>query len=393
MTNKKFKFKLFASLIFLILFGLLILFLLSDKNLELLRSIFFEENTNDELRNKLAGLGIRGHITIVALSMLQVVLTFLPAEPVQVLAGVTFGFPIGLACCTVGVLLGNSLVYILYRAYGNTIREYFMKNLHLDFSKVAKSKRIALAIFVLYFLPAIPYGMICFFAASMGMKYHRYITITLLGAIPSVCIGVSLGHMAISASWIVSVVVFSLILALLVFVMIKRDAIFQKVNAYLDKPPYSSKTTVKQYKARTLLIPHWISGLILRIKGVKAEYTVKIDGELPSPSIVLVNHGSFIDFVYSGKILRKKSPNFIVARLYFYKKIVGNLLRRYGCFPKSMFAQDIESARNCLRVLRGGGVLAMMPEARLSTVGSFEDIQPGTYDFLKQAKTLFTPLR
>jgi hypothetical protein len=38
-----------------------------------------------------------------------------------------------------------------------------------------------------------------------------------------------------------------------------------------------------------------------------------------------------------------------------------------------------------LKVLRGGGVLAMMPEARLSTVGKFEDIQEGTYSFLKKA--------
>jgi hypothetical protein len=61
-------------------------------------------------------------------------------------------------------------------------------------------------------------------------------------------------------------------------------------------------------------------------------------------------------------------------------------MRAIGCFPKSMFTTDFESAKNCLRVLRSGGVLAMMPEARLSTAGEFEDIQPGTYSFLKSAK-------
>ena len=75
-----------------------------------------------------------------------------------------------------------------------------------------------------------------------------------------------------------------------------------------------------------------------------------------------------------------------MARLYFYKKLVGNILRGVGCFPKSMFASDIESAKNCLRVLKTGGVLAMMPEARLSTIGKFEDIQEGTFSFLKQAR-------
>jgi hypothetical protein len=51
-----------------------------------------------------------------------------------------------------------------------------------------------------------------------------------------------------------------------------------------------------------------------------------------------------------------------------------------------MFALDMESMKNCKRVLNDGGVLAMMPEARLSTAGVFEDIQPGTYSFLKSAK-------
>jgi hypothetical protein len=51
-----------------------------------------------------------------------------------------------------------------------------------------------------------------------------------------------------------------------------------------------------------------------------------------------------------------------------------------------MFTADPESAVNSLRVIRNGGVLAMMPEARLSTAGRFEDIQPGTYPFLKKVK-------
>jgi hypothetical protein len=50
-----------------------------------------------------------------------------------------------------------------------------------------------------------------------------------------------------------------------------------------------------------------------------------------------------------------------------------------------MFCADLESAKNCLQVLRKNGVLAMMPEARLSTAGEFEDIQEGTYSFLKKA--------
>ena len=63
----------------------------------------------------------------------------------------------------------------------------------------------------------------------------------------------------------------------------------------------------------------------------------------------------------------------------------GWLLRTIGAFPKSMFATDIENVKNCLTVLRENGLLTMMPEARLSTTGRFEDIQDSTYAFIKKA--------
>ena len=121
----------------------------------------------------------------------------------------------------------------------------------------------------------------------------------------------------------------------------------------------------------------WLCGI--RIKAVNKA------GKIQGPAIVLCNHGSFIDFIYAAALLRSVKPHFIVARLYFYHRWLGWLLRRVGAFPKSMFATDLESTKNCLTVLRNGEILAMMPEARLSTVGRFEDIQDNTYSFIKKA--------
>lgn len=118
--------------------------------------------------------------------------------------------------------------------------------------------------------------------------------------------------------------------------------------------------------------------------GVKVKSVNKV-GKPESPSIILCNHGSFMDFIYAAALLDKFTPNFIVARLYFYNRYLGWLLRTVGAFPKSMFATDLENAKNCLTVLREKNHLAMMPEARLSTVGRFEDIQDSTCAFLKKA--------
>ena len=382
MKKKIFKNKIFISVLLGLLGVGLVIFLLSGGNIDILRSVFLEEHSNEELRDKLSELGIRGHITVIILSMLQVVLTFLPAEPVQVLSGVAFGFPVGLLLCTIGVLIGNTLVYLIYRTYGDGMREYFVKNLKLDFDKLSKSKRAILLVFILYFLPAIPYGMICFLAASMGMKFPRYILVTLLGAIPSVCIGVGLGHIAISTSWILSIIIFAVLIALIIVLMNKRDYLFEKVNEFAERGKGSKKAAVKEYPLWLLNIAYVISVIIFTLKGVKRKYTNKLGKDIEGPALVLCNHGAFVDFAFAGPLIRRRCPNFVVARLYFYKSWLNSLIRSYGCFPKSMFAPDVECVKNCLRVLRRGGVLAMMPEARLSTAGKFEDIQPSMYDFI-----------
>ncbi len=112
--------------------------------------------------------------------MLQVVIAVLPAEPIQVVAGLTFGFWIGTLACLVGVVVSNTVIYALYKVYGDKMRSYFNHKLDIDFDSSSTSYKVTLVIFILYFLPAIPYGMICFLAATLGMKYWRFIITTTL---------------------------------------------------------------------------------------------------------------------------------------------------------------------------------------------------------------------
>lgn len=118
--------------------------------------------------------------------------------------------------------------------------------------------------------------------------------------------------------------------------------------------------------------------------GVRISFSNKCGKQPQGPAIILCNHGSFFDFIYTGAFLTKCFPHFVIARYYFYHKWLSRLLRRLGGFPKSQLEVDVESTKNCLRVLQNGGVLIMMPEARLGAVGKLEDIQEGTYSFLKK---------
>lgn len=157
-------------------------------------------------------------------------------------------------------------------------------------------------------------------------------------------------------------------------------------NQEEKKKTKPSKTAVRACNGPLLAVLFGALRLYYFLSGLRIRIVNKCGGQPEQPAIVLCNHGSFIDFLYAGSLLRKSRPHFIVARLYFYHNLLGWMLRSLGAFPKSMFALDMESTKNCLRVLKNGEILAMMPEARLSTAGRFEDIQPSTYSFLKKAK-------
>ena len=364
---------------------LLLAFLLTGDNFELIKALFETDISKERLWDTTSRLGVGCYVTVALLSMLQTICPFLPGEPIQVLAGIAFGFPIGIACCVAGLFMGSSVIFLLYKLYGNKVRKYFVKNLQLDLDTISRSNRITLILLLLYFVPAIPYGMICFFAASMDTKYGKYILVNLLGAVPSLCIGVALGHMTIASSWIFSLCVFVILAVLLFMIFQKKEQIFTKLNQLAAKPAYSAKTTVRKSNRLFFTVMYHAVKLYFFLCGIRVQITNKCGKKLQGPCIVLCNHGSFVDFFFAAKLLRRSDFNFVTARLYFYHKWLGSVLKLLGCFPKSMFATDLESTKNCMRVLQEGRVLAMMPEARLSTVGRFEDIQDRTYSFLKKA--------
>lgn len=384
--NKVSKTKVIVALVGVLLLAGILAFLLSGDNLQLFKEFFYEGITQEEIRETAQKFGIRGVISVGLLSMLQVVLMFLPAEPVQVVAGVSYGLWFGLLICLAGVFVGNTIIYVCYKIFGKRMSEYYSRKIDIDFGSAKTQRGISLIVFILYILPAIPYGMICFFAASMGLKYHRYIILTVLGSVPSIIIGVALGHLAITASIVWAAVVFAILLIIIIVIMIKKDKLTAKVNEFIKNrnTPYTSDTEVRKPNKFLYNLFVFVCNIYLFLK-FKVKFKKTVD-KIEKSSIVLVNHGSFIDFMYSMKFLKKYYPHIITARMYFYHKFMGGMMKKGGMIPKSMFTADYESAKNCLQVLKNNEVLMMMPEARLSTVGRYEGIQDVTFKFLHKSR-------
>ena len=379
LTNK---WKIGATISFIVIFFGLVVFLFSGENYVLLKEIFNTNSTKEEVQNSIEKLGVRSYIVVGILAMIQVVFTFIPAEPLHVISGISFGLWKGILICLIGIMLGNTIIFVLNKIFGAKLKDFFSSNIDVDLDGAKNSTKLALIVIILYCLPAIPYGIICFFAASIGMKYPKYILITGIGSIPSLVLDVGLGHITMTTSWIISIVVFIVIIVLLILMFKFKKQIFEKVNDYIRKNNEKEKNRVGKFNPLIYNIAGYGFYNYMRSK-VKIKLTNNV-GKLEKPCIVLCNHGSFYDFAFAGKIIKKEKPHFIVARMYFHHKFLGKILNGTGAFPKSMFSNDTENLKNCLKIINNNEVLAMMPEARISTVGKFEGIQDSTYKFIKK---------
>jgi uncharacterized membrane protein YdjX (TVP38/TMEM64 family) len=241
------KWKIIAAVMFALIFCALLVFLFSGENFNVLKEIFNSNASKEDVQNAINKLGIRSYIVVAVLAMIQVVFTFVPAEPLHVVAGISFGLLRGVLVCLIGILIGNTIIYILNKIFGAKLKDFFTANIEFDFDRAKKSKKIALIVIILYCLPAIPYGIICFFAASMNMKYSKYILITGIGSIPSLLLDVGLGHVTMATSWIISIIVFVVIIVLLILMWKFKKQIFDKVNQFVRKSHEKEKNRVGKF--------------------------------------------------------------------------------------------------------------------------------------------------
>ncbi len=380
--SKSTKIKIISAVVSVIALVLLGWFMFSGDNRIIIQQLIHSDLTSEEMIELIRSFGIRGSITLSLLSMMQVIIPFLPEEPVQVLTGMGYGIWHGALICLVGIVLGNTLIYLACKIFGkSSVESVHQNNVEVDFDKIRSSKKIAFLIMLLYILPAVPLGVICLFACSLNLKYPRYFLLTTLGSIPSILVGVSLGHMATATSWIVSAVVFAVIVVLIIIFAINKKKFYKAFNNYVTKTKKGDEIIAK--KPNPIVYFFCKIGAVLFAKKKTKVKVVKKE-KIKGPAIVLCTHGSFVDFLYCYMPIKNEKPNVMHARLYSYRKDLAWLLRNLGGFPKSMFSTDVENAKNCMRVLEKGRILVMMPEARLSTVGEFEGIQDTTHKFLKK---------
>lgn len=154
-------------------------------------------------------VGVLGWLAMFGVQMLQVVIAFIPGEPVELIAGALYGAAGGLALCTLGCVTASALIFLLSKRLGKSVLDsLFGAEKVKDWKWLYDSQRMELVTFILFLIPGTPKDMLTYVVGVTNMRVGKFLLISSLARIPSVLSSTMIGSSLRQGNWVLTLVVF-----------------------------------------------------------------------------------------------------------------------------------------------------------------------------------------
>ena len=322
-----------------------------------------------ELRHDVAGArellldkGVLGFLSVTLVEALQMVVVFIPAEFIQISSGLSYPFCIALLLCDLGVCLGASIIFVLVRFLHYNSAAFEKRRQKMDQISAALHRRnTILFMYLLFFMPIIPFGAICYFGSGTRLPYGKYIRTVATGVIPSIIVSNLIGEAGMAF------LVRDLPLWLLVLVIVLLAAVlFAVIYFFLDRFCFRESDGTPDSPLYQLI---FIIGRLMQGRGPRVVIHDERLQEADVPYVLLSNHQSFFDFMYIHQMAHPRNPAFVVNEYYCTRPVLRWLRRKTGQLSKKLFTKDLSSPMGIMRTARKGYPVVIFPEGRLSPDG------------------------
>lgn len=159
--------------------------------------------------------GVWGRLLFVGMVVLQVVVAFIPGEPIELAAGYAFGFWEGTLLTMLGFLAGSWLIFLMVRRFGVKLVEVFFPPQKIErFSFLKDPRRSQVLAFVLMLIPGTPKDFLSYFAGLTPLTLRKWLMIVLIARIPSLVTSTATGAAAGVKNYALTIVMLAVTLAL-----------------------------------------------------------------------------------------------------------------------------------------------------------------------------------
>ena len=152
----------------------------------------------DNFRAWVDARGIWGRLVFLGMVILQMLLAFIPVEPLELAAGYAFGLLEGTLLCLGGILIGSTLIFLFVRRFGvRAVERFFSREKIASLRFLRDSRRLYPLTFLLMLIPGTPKDLLSYFVPLTNMPLSVWLLISLTARLPSVvsstCSGGALG--------------------------------------------------------------------------------------------------------------------------------------------------------------------------------------------------------
>ncbi len=125
--------------------------------------------------------------------------------------------------------------------------------------------------------------------------------------------------------------------------------------------------------------------LFFKKYGVQVKFNYDFRKE-KGPHILLSNHASRMDYIFTALPLLKHKYNFVAGYNEFFRSHLVGIFGLMQVIPKKNFTPDVYTVKSVSRVLKDGGKVVLFPEGMNSISGANQPVAVGTGKFVKHFK-------
>lgn len=164
-------------------------------------------------------LGIWGPIVLLTIQILKIFLVIIPAEPLEILAGMCYGTFGGFIFVLASAVITSTIIMLLVRKFGRKfIYKLFEKEKidKIEKSKMFKNpKRLEWIMVLLFIIPGTPKDIIVYLAALLPINPYRFVAISAIARIPSIISSTLAGANLAIGNWHISILIYVATFALI----------------------------------------------------------------------------------------------------------------------------------------------------------------------------------
>lgn len=174
-------------------------------------NLLSEPETQQTFKAWVTSFGIGGWLLVLCIQIIQIVIAFIPGEPVEILAGLLYGGFGGLFLCLLGCVIASSAIFMLSKRFGAPlVSKLFGKSKLDEFAFLKDAKKLETIVFILFLIPGTPKDMLTYVVGTSPMKLTQFLTISTFARIPSIISSTFIGSTIRQGEWATAILIFAL---------------------------------------------------------------------------------------------------------------------------------------------------------------------------------------